>query len=79
MKLQIVTTKITECDTEPKNQFIITLTPEQADCILDDLKEPGMSSTQMLQGLLIEALKVVPSEYMREEWQEKYGSPTPQR
>lgn len=75
MKLQIVTTKITEGETTPKTQFVITITPENAHCILDDLKEPGMSSTHMLQGLLIEALKIVPSEYMREEWQEKYGTP----
>jgi hypothetical protein len=73
MKLQIVTTKITECDTEPKNQFIITLTPEQADCIFDDIQDAEMTSTQTLRILLEDALKVVPSEYMREEWQKKYG------
>lgn len=67
MKLQIVTTKIVEGDTTPNIQFIITMTPENADCILDDIQNAEMSSTQLLSELLTEALALHPSEYMREQ------------
>jgi hypothetical protein len=66
MKLQIVTTKIVEGDTTPKNQFIITMEPEEADCILDDIQNGDYASTQILNELLTEALRLVPSEYMKE-------------